>query len=240
MKIKITAAGERSFLPVPAEIPVCGHNPATIWSEALTRRLSIQNAPPHRLILLDGEMVFRYRLDNQVEERFLLLHLIANGWITARALARRWGVSRNTIGNWSWRYRFFGLDGLVDGRLPPEREVLQQLLSTGQAILCASPRLSLAALGRALEQAGYRELPPATLRALRAALAETPTLPLEPPLGGQAADTADGDDDAPRPKPPSDAAATAALPAERPSADQAPSPAARGEEPERNAPVDLD
>ena len=176
VKIKITAAGERSFLPVPAEIPVCGHNPATIWSEALTRRLSIQNAPPHRLILLDGEMVFRYRLDNQVEERFLLLHLIANGWITARALARRWGVSRNTIGNWSWRYRFFGLDGLVDGRLPPEREVLQQLLSTGQAILCASPRLSLAALGRALEQAGYRELPPATLRALRAALAETPAL----------------------------------------------------------------
>ena len=238
MKIKITAAGERSFLPVPAEIPVCGHNPATTWSEALTSRLTIQNAPPYRLILLDGEVIFRYRLDNQVEERFLLLRLIANGWITARALARRWGVSRNTIGNWSWRYRFFGLDGLVDGRLPPEREVLQQLLGTAQAILRASPRLSLAALGRALEQAGYRELPPPTLRALRAALAETPTLPLEPPPGGQAADTADGDDDAPSPEPPSDAAATAALPAERPSADQAPSPAARGEEPEREAPVD--
>ena len=97
VRIKITAAGERSFLPVPAEIPVCGHNPTTTWSETLTSRLTVQNVPPHRLILLDGEVVFRYRLDNQMEERFFLLRLIANSWITARALARRWGVSRNTI-----------------------------------------------------------------------------------------------------------------------------------------------
>ena len=227
VKIEKTAGGERSFLPVPAEIPVCGHNPATPWSEALTGRLTIQSAPPHRLILLDGEVVFRYRLDNLVEERFFLLRLIANEWITARALARRWGVSRNTIGDWSWRYRFFGLDGLVDGRLPPQREVLQQLLGTAQTILRASPGLSLTALGRALEQAGHPDLPPPTLRALRAALAEEPPLPLAPPPGGPAA--GDGDDDAPCPEPPSDTAPTAALPAERPGTDQAPAATAQDE-----------
>ncbi len=229
MRIKITAAGERSFLPVPAEIPVCGHNPTTTWSETLTSRLTVQNVPPHRLILLDGEVVFRYRLDNQMEERFFLLRLIANSWITARALARRWGVSRNTIGNWSWRYRFFGLDGLVDGRLPPEREVLQQLVHTAQAIVRASPRLTLAALGRALEQAGYRDLPRTTLRALRAALTEVPALPLEPPPDSSAADG--NDNDAPSPEPPSDAIASVA-PA---GADQAPPPAAQGEPTDREA-----
>ena len=237
MKIEITGAGEQSFLPVPAQIPVCAHNPATTWSEALTSRLTIQSAPPYRLILRDGVVVFRYRLDNQVEERFFLLHLIANGWISARALARRWGISRNTIGDWSWRYRFFGLDGLADGRLP-EREVLRELLSTAQATLRTSPGLSLTAFGRALEQAGYRDLPPATLRTLRATLAEAPTLPLAPRPDGPAVDTADGDDDAPSPEPPSEAAATAALPAAQPSADQAPSPAAQDEQPEREVAVD--
>ena len=107
---------------------------------------------------------------------------------------------------------------------------MQELLSTAQATLRTSPGMSLTALGRAMEQAGYRDLPPATLRALRAALAETPTLPLAPQPGGPAVDTADGDDEHPSPEPPSEAAA--ALQAAQPSADQAPSPAAQQPEPE--------
>ncbi len=190
-----------SFLPVPADIPVCGHNPGHAWSETLTPRLRIENAPPHRLLVLDGEVIFRYRLDNQVEERFILLRLIANGWITARELARRWGVSRNTIGNWSWRYRYFGLDGLADGRLPAPREVLQQLWTTAQAISTDSRgTLSLAALACGLEQAGYRDLPTATLRCLRARLSAAPPLSLNPPADASPDPATDQESQGPDPE----------------------------------------
>jgi len=52
VRTKVTKVVEASFVPVPAPIPVRGHNPEQAWAEGLSPRLTVQNAPPRRLWLL--------------------------------------------------------------------------------------------------------------------------------------------------------------------------------------------
>jgi len=52
-----------------------------------------------------------------VEGRLVLVRLVQQPLIIAEALASAMGLHRNTWGNWAWRERYFGFDGLVPGRL---------------------------------------------------------------------------------------------------------------------------
>ncbi|MCY0884398.1 MAG: hypothetical protein OWV35_00770, partial [Firmicutes bacterium] len=165
----------------------------------IARGLIIENAPPLRLIRHGDHVVGQYAIGSPVEERFMLLRLVDLGWVTALDLAPRWGLHRNTLGNWAWRYQHFGLDGLVPGRLPGRKERLQQILAVAQAVVQRrGRRVSAAEVGREIEAAGFGTLPRSTLAHLRLTL----LLPRQPSIwdgldagdeeGGTAAPAPDG------------------------------------------------
>lgn len=153
-----------NFLPLPVEVPIRHRDPEQRWSVAIARGLIIENAPPLRLIRHGDRVVGQYPLGAVVEERFMLLRMVELGWITAVDLATHWGLHRNTLTNWAYRYRWFGLDGLTPGRLPGKQERLAELVrAAARVVQERGPRLSVAALGRALEADGLGRLPRTTL-----------------------------------------------------------------------------
>ena len=168
------AYSSRGFLPVPPEVPVRHRNPDINWRMPLTGDLVLVNEPPYRYVLRAERVVAQWGISMETEERMALLQMLRQGWMTTKELAERWGVHRNTLGNWQWRYRFFGLDGLVEGRLP-RRERLEQILAVAkEAVAQGGRRFSAAALGRALRAQGTGELPPATVAWLHAMLMTKP------------------------------------------------------------------
>ena len=172
-----------SFLPPPDLPSVRSLDPRTPWRLQLAKGLWVENAPPQRLILLGEQVVASYGIGSTVEERLLLIRMIQLGWITASDLAARWGVHRNTIGNWQWRYRYFGLDGLVDGRLPGGQDTLSPVVRAAADVLRRKGRgMSVAALRRELEAQGLGVYPARAVDWLRGALLrpEALGLPLRP------------------------------------------------------------
>ena len=185
-----TDDGSMSFLPVPPSLAVRDRNPAEPWQMRLPAGFAVENDPPVRRILLHERVIGIYPVDDVAQERFFLLQVLGQGLLTASALAQAWGLHRNTLRNWAWRHQCFGLDGLVDGRLPARREALEAILRTTQELIAQQPRLSALGLGQALQQRGVGPLPRSTLRWLRvvafgpkpltldlATVAESPTAP---------------------------------------------------------------
>ena len=181
-----------NFLPLPVQIPIRHRDRDAHWSVSIARGLVVENAPPVRLIRHDERVVGSYALDSQVEERFMLLRIIELGWITAVDLAPQWGLHRNTLGNWAWRYRFFGLDGLVSGRLPAKPQDVRAILAIAKRVVAEQGReCSVVALQRTLAAHGW-ELRHSTCSELRVRLLrpEEQALILE-----GVADDNEGDDD---------------------------------------------
>ena len=125
--------------------------------------LAVENDPPVRRILLNERVIALYPVDDMAQERLALLHILQQDLLPATVLAEAWGIHRNSLNNWAWRHRFFGLDGLVDGRLPSRRDVLERILRESEAIVRETPRVSGTRLGQALQQRGLGVLPPSTL-----------------------------------------------------------------------------
>lgn len=177
--------GSRSFLPASATEPIKQRNPDEAWTAPLPLGYAVENDPPTRRILRDGRVLAEYPADDTVQERMILLQLLQQGAFNACSLAKAWGLHRNTLGNWGWRYRYFGLDGLVDGRLPARRVVLEEVLREAQQLLREQPRLSETRLGVLLYKRRRVKLPPPTLHWLRAVVFGPKALPLQlnPPTG---------------------------------------------------------
>ena len=153
------------------------------WRVQIARGLWVENAPPNRLILHGDHVAAAYPIGSVLEERLLLIRVVQLGWMTALDLAERWGLHRNTIGNWQWRYRYFGTDGLVDGRLPGRQDALQPVVRAAAEVLRRKGRrMSVAALRRTLEDQGLGSLPAGAVAWLKGALLrpEALGLPLEP------------------------------------------------------------
>jgi len=175
------------FLPIPLTVSIGQLNPQRRWRVSLANGLHVENVPPWRLILVGDRTVACYPVADEVQERLALVALVAQGWMSAAAWAAAWGLHRNTLSNWAWRYRHFGLDGLCEGLLP-ERPRLQAIVSAGQELVAAQPGVGLTVA--ALEQElGRRELGGLPRRALQW-------------LSGEltAARSSSGDGQAPRPK----------------------------------------
>ncbi|MGC8489510.1 MAG: hypothetical protein ACP5QO_15020 [Clostridia bacterium] len=199
-------------------------------------------------------MVLSYAVGSVVEERMALLQIVRAGWMTALDLGERWGYHRNTLGNWQWRYRYFGLDGLNDQRLPGQREQLEPVVRLAAEILRKQGRrMSVAGLRRELAAHGHAGLPPGAVQWLQGALLQPQALglPLEEvsdPSEGQEKDPASPIDEgagAGAPQPPASASPTDGGPAQdsseqhearRPGADDGPS----GEETGADAPQPVD
>ena len=114
--------------------------------------LWVENAPPPRLLLQGNRTIAEYRIGSVMEERFFLVRVVETGGGTALALAKAWGIHRNTIRNWRWRYRYFGFDGLIDGRLPGGQDALEPVVEKAAELLrVGSRRKSVVALRRAPE-----------------------------------------------------------------------------------------
>ena len=117
-------AAPLKFLPTPLTVTIGRLNPQRRWRVSLANGLHVENEPPLRMILVGDRTVACYPVADEVQERLALVALVAQGWMPAAAWAAAWGLHRNTLSNWAWRYRHFGLDGLRDGLLP-ERQRLQ-------------------------------------------------------------------------------------------------------------------
>lgn len=194
----------RNFIPLPIDIPVQHRDPDARWRVPLATGLVLDNAPPYRYLLIEDQVVARWEIGYETEERMILLQVLRQGWLTAKDLAEHWGVHRNTLGNWRWRYRFFGLDGLIDGRLPARRERMEAILVAAKEIVRqGGRRLSTAALARALRAQGLGELPPSTLAWLHAVLSRPREQALVLGEAPDEGDDGDPDDDDPG-KPPSE------------------------------------
>ena len=99
-----------SFLPLPVSTPIRHLPEHERWRVQIATGLWVENAPPQRLILHGEHVVASYEIGSVVKERLILLKVVQLGWMSAVDLAARWGLHRNTLGNWQWRYRYFGLD----------------------------------------------------------------------------------------------------------------------------------
>lgn len=168
------------LLPIPLEIPIGHLNPERRWRVALANGLYVENSPPHRFILLGDRTIAQYPVGDDVQERLALINLARVKVMSAQAWAAAWGLHRNTLGRWTWRYQFFGLDGLIDGRLPARRERLEQILQAARSVMQAQGRrLTVARLGRELEAQGLGRLPGTTLTWLLAILTRPQALALD-------------------------------------------------------------
>lgn len=174
-----------SFLPIRLEMPIGRLNPNRSWRVALAHGLYVENAPPWRLILLGDRTVAQYPVIDEAQERLALLGLVAQKWMSAGAWAAAWGLHRNTLGNWTWRYHYFGLDGLRDGVLPRERKQLQAIVDAVHEILQAQGRqVSVAVLQREVERRQLGQQPRNALQWLRARLtAADPDVAARPQAG---------------------------------------------------------
>lgn len=198
-----------SFLPLPVPVPIRQRDERQHWRVQIGAGLWVENAPPRRLILHGDRVVASYVIGSVVEERMLLVQMLQAGWMTAVDLAPRWGYHRNTLGNWQWRYRYFGLDGLVDERLPGQRERLEPVVRAAAEVLRRrGRRLSVAALRRALAEQGHGSLPVGAVSWLQGALLQPEVLglpleeerrdePPDAPGGGGAPSGGSGDDPEP-------------------------------------------
>ncbi len=158
--------GELAFLPVPLEMPIGRMNPGKRWRVALAHGLWVENAPPWRLIVLGEKTVACYAVGNTVQERLALVQLVAQGWMPATAWAAAFGLHRNSLGNWTWRYRYFGLDGLRDDALP-SREQLRPVVTAAQDLAAdQAGRVTSARLREELELRRLPALPPEALHEL--------------------------------------------------------------------------
>ena len=158
--------GEFSFLPVPLEMPIGRMNPGKRWRVALAHGLWVENTPPWRLIVLGEKTVACYAVGNPVQERLALVPLVAQGWMPATAWAAAFGLHRNSLGNWTWRYRYFGLNGLRDDALP-SREQLRPVVAAAQDLAAdQAGRVTAARLREELELRRLPALPPEALREL--------------------------------------------------------------------------
>ena len=146
--------GELTFLPVPLEMPIGRMNPGKRWRVALARGLWVENTPPWRLVVLGEKTVACYAVGNTVQERLALVQLVAQGWMPATAWAAAFGLHRNSLGNWTWRYRYFGLNGLRDDALP-SREQLRPVVAAARGV-GVPPPTGIPAEGRARR---YRRRP---------------------------------------------------------------------------------
>lgn len=156
--------GELALLPVPLEIPIGRLSRRQRWRVALANGLYVENAPPWRLIMLGERTVAHYPIDDPVQERLALVHLVAQGWMPATAWAAAFGLHRNSLGNWTWRYRCFGLEGLRDDVLP-RREHLRPVLAAARELVQAQGgRVTPPRLREELERRGLAELSPEALR----------------------------------------------------------------------------
>jgi len=130
---------------------------------ALANGLYVENTPPWRLILLGERTVAHYPVDDSVQERLALVHLVAQGWMPATAWAEAFGLHRNSLGNWTWRYRYFGLEGLRDDVLPG-RQHLRPVLAAAQELVQGGRRVTVPLLREELKRRGLAELSPEALR----------------------------------------------------------------------------
>jgi hypothetical protein len=173
---------EQSFVPLPITIPLRHRDPQKPWRIQIATDLWVENSPPRRLILHGDRVVLSYAVDSVVEERMALLQIVGAGWMTALDLGERWGYHGNTLGNWQWRYRYFGLDGLNDQRVPGQREQLEPVVRLAAEILRKQGRrMSVAGLRRELAAHGHAGLPPGAVQWLQGALLQPQALglPLE-------------------------------------------------------------
>lgn len=159
---------ESSLLPTDApSLAVRYRNPHRHWTVRLPVGLAVENDLPVRCVLLNERVIALYPVDDMAQERLALLHILQQDLLPARVLAEAWGIHRNSLDNWAWRHRFFGLDGLVDGRLPSRRDVLERFLRESEAVVREAPRVSEIRLGQAVQEGGLGVLPPSTLGWLR-------------------------------------------------------------------------
>lgn len=167
------------LLPVPLEVSIRQLNPRRRWRVTLANGLDVENTPPWRVILLGQRTVAHYPAEDRLQERLALVQLVAQGWMPATAWAAAFGLHRNSLGNWAWRYHYFGLDGLQDR---PSIQQLQAVVAAAQELVQAPTRpVLVAALRQELEQRGLPLLPPNALRCL---LWRLSTPPSDPPPGG--------------------------------------------------------
>jgi transposase-like protein len=204
-------------------IPISKLNPERHWIVPIGNGLAVDNSPPWRFIIHDQRTIAQYPVGDVVQERLALIQLVQQKIMTAEQLARAWGLHRNTLGNWAWRYRHFGLDGLVDGRLPSRRERLEAILEAAEEIVGQRGRkLSAVGLGRELRARGLGTLPATTLHWLRGQLLRPRELSLlrqpEQDEPSPAAGLATGGEAAPSPA--GEAAAPAAAPSPPPAPEQ--------------------
>ena len=171
-------AAPLKFLPTPLTVTIGRLNPQRRWRVSLANGLHVENEPPLRMILVGDRTVACYPVADEVQERLALVALVAQGWMPAAAWAAAWGLHRNTLSNWAWRYRHFGLDGLRDGLLP-ERQRLQAIVTAGQEMIAAQQGVgfTVAALEQELGRRQLGGLPRSALqwlwRQLAAALASS-------------------------------------------------------------------
>ena len=182
----------RSFFSAPTSKPIKQRDPDATWTAPLPMGYAVENDPLMRRIVRDGRVLAEYPVGDNVQERMVLLQLLQQGTFNASSLSRAWGLHRNTLGNWSWRYRYFGLDGLVDGRLPARRIVLEEVLREAERGLREQPRLSATRLGVLLYKRRRVNLPLPTLHWLRSVVFGPRPLALQLrfPVGSD--DAADG------------------------------------------------
>ena len=156
--------GELSLLPIPLEIPIGRLSPHRRWRVALARGLWVENEPPWRMVVLGERTVGFYPIDNAVQERLVLVQLAAQGWMPATAWAAAFGLHRNSLGNWTWRYRYFGLDGLRDDVLPGRDQLRAVVVAVQEFVQAQGGRVTAAVLREELKRRGLPELPPDALR----------------------------------------------------------------------------
>ena len=101
------------------EMPIAQRPERARWSARVAGVIGVLNQPPWRFILLQGVVFDQYPIGDALRERLALIRVLQTGLVGPGVLASRWGLSRNTLGNWRRRYETHGIEGLKRGVLAP-------------------------------------------------------------------------------------------------------------------------
>lgn len=73
------------------------------WSVPLTEHVRILKQPPYRLFHRTGIVLHRVNLGRPEDERYTLVMLLGDGWVTERCLAEVYSYHVNSLSNWRRR-----------------------------------------------------------------------------------------------------------------------------------------
>lgn len=124
------------------------------WSVTIAPSVVVVNDPPVRSIVVAGVLFARYRVGQRTEERLALVRLVDTRLLTQQELAWRWGIARNTLGNWVRAYRSHGVEGLLEVPAAVRQTMAEELRQAAETVLREHPDASLRERNRLLAARG--------------------------------------------------------------------------------------